>query len=218
VKFFAHFAALILGVPAALALALPAVAQPVPLHTPTTAPYTTTVGAHARFSKARINLAQPDLALATALVRAGGGAAAFDADTFIAALTGNGPLTQTETASLTKRFGADNVASFVETFHFFVSDALTQATAAGIALPATPVPDPADAKAFATALYAAGAPPRGTFDVEYMLDSLVSHVIHVAVMNDIDADPDLGPKADANFHAILSRFMFDLKSAYNLST
>jgi len=191
-------------------------AQPVPMHLSTPAPYTTTVGAHARFSKARINLGAPNLALTAAVVTAGGGPTAFDAQKLVGDLTGNGPVTQTEMASLTKKFGPDNVASFEKTFDYVITDSLAQATTAGVALPATPLPDPADGRALASALYTAGVAPHGGYDVEYMLDSLVSHVIHVAVMNDIDANPDLGPKADANYHAVLAQTMLDLKNAYKL--
>ncbi len=38
-----------------------------------------------------------------------------------------------------------------------------------------------------------------------MLDALVTHDIHTAVMDDIDKDPTMGPKADANFHAVLTQ-------------
>jgi hypothetical protein len=196
---------------AATAPVLPTQAQPVPMHLSTPAPYSSTVGAHGRYSKARINLGVPNLALTTALVRAGGGPAAFDAHKLIDSLTGNGPGTQAELASLTRKFGADNVASFFTTFNYVITDALAQTATVGIALPATPVPDPADAKALCAGLYQAGVTSRGSFDVEYMLDTLVSHVVHVAVMNDIDANPDLGPKADANYHAVLSQTVLDLK-------
>jgi hypothetical protein len=187
----------------------PVCALPIPMHTPTTAPYTSTVGAHARFSKARINLGSPNLSLAVAFVAAGGGAA-FDGQKLIGTLTGNGPQTQAELSGLTKRFGADNITSFTKTANFFVTDALAQLAAGGIALPSTPVPDPSDAKALVAALYAAGAPPRGGFDTEYMLDTLFSHVIHIAVMNEIDANAGLGPKADANFHVVLGQLVRDL--------
>lgn len=203
---------------AALTVAgLPAAAQPIPMHIPTPAPnIPAPSGPHARYSKAAINLAPPTLALTAALIATGGGAGTFDAQKLVGTLTGNGPATQTELADLTKSFGPGNVASFVKTFDFVVTDALNQFTTAGIMLPATPSPDPTDGKALATALYAAGVMPRGGFDVEYMLDSLVSHVVHVAVMNDIDADPALGPKADANYHQVLAQFMRDLKTADKL--
>jgi hypothetical protein len=185
-------------------------------HTPTPAPYGSSVGAHARFSKARINLGPPDYALTSAVIAAGGGPADFDAQKLIGALTGNGALTQSEMASLTKRFGVDDVASFVRTFDYAITDSLAQATAAGIELPPTPMPDPGDGKALSAALYAAGVAPHGGYDVEYMLDALMTHVIHVAVMNDIDANPELGPRADANYHAVLGQTMQDLKATYKL--
>ena len=208
-------AALAAGLVAAVSVA--AHAQPVQQHTPAPAPNTSTVGAHGRFSKVRINLGAPNLALMAALIAAGGGPSAFDAQKLVGNLTGNGPLTQTELAALTKKFGPQNVASFEKTFNFVITDAVAAATTAGITRPATPAPDPADAKALAAALYAAGVPPRARFDVEYMLDGLISHVIHVTVMNDVEADPDLGPKADANYHAVLGQLMLDLKRAYNLA-
>jgi hypothetical protein len=54
----------------------------------------------------------------------------------------------------------------------------------------------------------------GRFDVEYMLDGLVSHDIHVKVMDDIDGK--YGSKADANYHAVLTQAMTDLKAVYGL--
>lgn len=184
---------------------------------PTIPDTSTSLGAHARFSKAQINMSPaPNLPLAVALITAGGGPAAFDATMLLGNLTGNGPATQTELAALTKRFGADNVASFATTFKFVITDALAQATSAGIALPAAAAPDPSDPKAVSAALFAAGQMPGGRFDVEYMLDTLVTHIIHVAVMNDIDANPDLGPAADANYHRVLTQVMLDLKKTYAL--
>ncbi len=58
--------------------------------------------------------------------------------------------------------------------------------------------------------------PAGNFDVEYMLDHLVSHPIHLQVMDDINNDPAQGPKADGNYHAVLTQAMLDLKAAYKL--
>ena len=196
---------------------LPGAAQPIPMHLPTPAPnIPAPAGPHGRYSKAGINLGPPTLALTAALIAAGGGAGIFDAQKLIGTLTGNGPATQTELADLTKTFGPENVASFVKTFDYVISDTVNQFSTAGIMLPATPSPDPSDGKALAAALYAAGIVPHDGFDVEYMLDSLVSHVVHVAVMNDIDADSALGPKADANYHHVLAQFMRDLKTADKL--
>ncbi len=206
------YAAATSALAAALATWEPAAAQPVLLHTPTPAPYTSTVGAHARYSKARINAGSPDLALTAAVIAAGGGGATFDAQKFVADLAGDPADAQAESARLSKKFGADNVASFMRTFGYFITDGLAQATAAGIELPNAAAPDPSDGKALVAALLAAGTPPHGGFDAEYLLDALFSHVTHVAVMNDIDANPDLGPQADANFHAVLEQLMLDRKT------
>ena len=43
-----------------------------------------------------------------------------------------------------------------------------------------------DGKALAAALYTAGRRPNGRFSVEVMLDRLVSHPLHIVVMQDID--------------------------------
>ena len=54
----------------------------------------------------------------------------------------------------------------------------------------------------------------GKYDVEVMLDKLVSHPIHVQVMDDIDKK--FGAKADGNYHAVLTQAMLDLKTVYGL--
>ncbi len=172
------------------------------------------LGAHARYSKAPINLGPANLGLAVAMIAAGGGETAFSANNLIDALTGGGAAAQSEFAALTKKFGADKVASFEKTFNFFISDALAQVTQDGMALPAPT--GTADPKALAAELYLAGKTPGGKYDVEYMFDSLVSHIVDVAVMNDIDANADLGPTADANFHFVFAQFSLDLKKLYDL--
>jgi hypothetical protein len=106
------------------------------------------------------------------------------------------------------------VTSFLTVFNFVISDSLRLVTAANVPLPSTPVPDPANGKALSAALYTAGVTPSGRFDVEYMLDDLVTHPIHVQVMNDIDAK--YGQPADANYHAVLTQAILDLKTAYGL--
>ena len=77
-----------------------------------------------------------------------------------------------------------------------------------------PAPDPTDGKALATALYQAGIDPKIGFNVEYMLDHLVSHPIHVQVMKDIDKK--FGLKADATYHVVTLVVFQDLKKAYGL--
>ena len=178
---------------------------------------TTSLGAHARFSKAPINMnTPPNLGLAVALADAGGGATAFDSNAFVHSLSGGDAANSTEIAALTKKFGAANVASFVKTFDFFASDALASVAKGGMALPATSVPPTGDSKALFAAFYSAGVMPNGRYDLEYMLDALFSHIVHVQVMNDIDADSAQGPTADANYHLVFTQLMLDLKKTYGL--
>ncbi len=174
------------------------------------------LGAHGRYSKAKINLGPANLPLLVGMIDAGGGTSAFDGNKLLTVLIGNPASAQLEVDALTKKFGAANVTSFVKTFDFVEADALAQLAKSGVALPANARPTPSDAPGLSAALYAAGVIHGGKYDVEYMLDSLVSHIVHVAVMNDIDANPDLGPSADANYHKMLSQVMLDLKKQYNL--
>jgi hypothetical protein len=165
----------------------------------------------ARFSDVGAYTGAPNLPLTVSMVVAGGGPQAFDSTKLVGVLAGD--KTQAEVASLTQKFGADNVKSFLTVFNFVVSDALKYVTDAKIPLPA-PSPDPTDGKALAAALYKQGVNPDGRFDVEYMLDGLVTHGIHVKVMDDIDAK--YGAAADANYHAVLTQAMMDLKTVYGL--
>ena len=169
--------------------------------------------AMARFSKAVSYTGAPKLVTTVDMITAGGGPTAFDTTKLVGVLAGS--LTSAELASLTKQFGADNVTSFVKTFNFVVNDAVKQVVAAKVPLPAADA-DAKDGKALSGDLYKLGVTPTGAFDVEYMLDQLVTHPIHVQVMNDIDADKTMGPKADANYHAVLTQAMTDLKAAYKL--
>jgi len=166
----------------------------------------------ARFTEVRSYVGNPDLPLTLSMVVAGGGPSAFSTPKLVGVLAGD--KAAAEVAKLTKQYGTDDVKSFLVVFDFVVDDALKQVTEKKIALPSTPVPSPADGKALSAALYKAGISADGTFDVEYMLDKLVSHGIHVQVMNDIDAK--YGRKADSNYHIILNQAMVDLKAVYGL--
>jgi hypothetical protein len=165
----------------------------------------------ARFSSAPTYGGNPNLPTTLSMIEAGGGPANFDSAKLVGVLAGD--KTQAEVESLSKKFGAENVKSFLTVFNFVVSDSLAKVSAAKVALPSTPVPSPDDGKALAVALYKLGVTPGGYFDVEYMLDGLVTHPIHVAVMNDIDKK--FGYKADGNYHAVLTQAMMDLKSLYS---
>jgi hypothetical protein len=188
------------------AVALAAAAALVSTHAPAFAD-------NARFSQAVSYTGAPALPLTLSVVEAGGGPSSFDSTKLVGVLAGD--KTSAEVASLQQKFGADNVASFLEVFNFVINDSLAKVTAAKVALPSAPLPSPADGKALAAALYTQGIDPgTKSFDVEYMLDGLVTHPIHVAVMDDIDAK--YGAKADGNYHAVLTQAMLDLKSVYGL--
>jgi hypothetical protein len=166
----------------------------------------------ARFSAAPVYTGAPALPTTLSMIIAGGGPTAFDSTKLVGVLAGD--KTQSEVASLQQKFGADNVKSFLSVFNFVVNDALKYVKAANVPLPSAPSPDPKDGKALAAALYKLGVTPSGSYDVEYMLDALVTHPIHLKVMDDIDAK--YGNAADANYHAVLTQAMMDLKSVYGL--
>jgi hypothetical protein len=163
----------------------------------------------ARFSKAPIYTGTPALQTTVDMITAGTGTAGFDSTKLVGVLAG--AKTSAEVASLSTKFGADNVKSFLEVFNFVVDDSVKIVTAAKVPLPKASTPAP-DGKALAISLYTLGVTPDKSFDVEYMLDALVTHPVHVQVMKDIDAK--YGEKADANYHAVLTQAMNDLKSVY----
>lgn len=169
---------------------------------------------HARYSQAPVFTGSPTLPLTLSIVVAGGGPADYKTTRLIGVLAG--PAAGPEVKKLSDQFGSDNVASFVQTFDFVIADALKLVQQHNVALPSAPAPSPSDGRALSAALYTAGVTPSGNFDVEYMLDHLVSHPLHVQIMDDINNDPALGPKADGNYHAILTQAVLDLKAAYKL--
>ena len=154
----------------------------------------------------------PDLALTLSMVEAGGGPKHFKTTTLVGVLAGKNA--NAEVAKLTKQYGAANVKQYLAVFDFVVNDAIKRATEAGVKFPAEPSPDPKDGAALTAALYKAGIDPKIGFNVEYMLDHLVSHPIHDQVMDDIDAK--FGKKADAIYHSVTLVVFGDLKKAYNL--
>ena len=167
---------------------------------------------HARYSDAPSFTGQPTLPVTLSMVIAGGGPGKFQTIKLVSLLAGD--KTQAEVAKLTNEYGKENVGSFLTVFDYVISDSLAIVQAKHIALPAAPKPAPTNGKALATALYKLGEYGNGQFDVEYMLDGLVSHGIHVQVMNDIDKK--FGRHTDANYHKVLQTAMTDLKSVYGL--
>jgi hypothetical protein len=154
----------------------------------------------------------PKLTNTLALIEAGGGPAKFSTVTAFGVLADG--KAAAEEAKLIKQYGKPAFGQFIKTFDFVISDSLAIVTKDKVALPSAPVPDPKNGKALAAALYADGTASDGTFSVEYMLDHLVSHPIHVQVMKDIDTK--YGTAADAAYHAVLLEIMTDLKAVYGL--
>jgi hypothetical protein len=153
----------------------------------------------------------PNLANTLSLVMAGGGPAHFSTVTAFGVLAGD--KAKAEEDALTAKYGAERFGQFIKTFDFVINDSLKIVTAAKVELPAKPSPDPKDGKALSLALYQDGTDTAtGGFNVEYMLDHLVTHPVHVQVMKDIDAK--YGGKADADYHIILTQVMHDLASVY----
>jgi hypothetical protein len=165
----------------------------------------------ARFSNVESYVGPPKLPLTLSVVIAGGGPSDFQTTKLLGVLAGAS--TAAEVKKLTGEYGQKDVQSFLDVFNYVISDALRLVQENHVALPSTPDPSPADGKALSAALYQAGTSPQG-FDVEYMLDTLVSHPIHVQVM--LDIDKKFGRYADANYHTVLQTAMTDLKAAYNL--
>ena len=166
---------------------------------------------HGRFG-GTVDSGKPKLQLTLATIVAGGGPANYKTTTLLGVLAG--PKLNAEVASLSKKFGKPAVGQFIKTFDFVIADSLKIVTAAKVPLPKTPAPNPKNGKALAAALYTAGVDPSAGFNVEYMLDHLVTHPVHVQVMKDIDAK--YGLAADASYHAVLTQAMSDLKAVYGL--
>jgi len=155
-----------------------------------------------------VYLGRPDLALMRSLVEAGGGAADYHTTTLLDVLAGS--KTDAELVSLTKKFGAAGVKTFVVTFDFIVTDSLEQLAHAELKLTADPDPDPKDGDALLDALNEAGTDRDDTFTVAYLLDHVVSHPVRVAVVRDTASK--YGAASIRICDDVLSQLMDDLDS------
>jgi hypothetical protein len=147
----------------------------------------------------------PDLQAAVSLVVAGGPIGHFSIVKALTALAG-AATAQAEVAKLTKQYGAAKVTSFVTVQNYAVDDAVKHAVAAGVKFPKPAVTGGALAKRV-TLL----GLENGTYYEGVMLDHLVSHAIHEAVMVDIDAK--YGAAADGNYHRVADQAHVDLAHA-----
>jgi hypothetical protein len=155
----------------------------------------------------------PALAVTASLVAAGGGADKYSTATALTSMLGAATV-KAEVGKLTKQYGAAAVTTWLKTFDFAVNDSLKIATAAGVKLPEPTL----SGKELAETLVKAGTASDGTFQIEFLLDKAVSHKIHVQVMNDIDKEPDLGKKADYDYHRISNQAFYDVAQALGLTS
>jgi hypothetical protein len=147
----------------------------------------------------------PDLQAAVSLVVAGGPIGQFSIAKAITSLAG-AATAKAEVAKLTKQYGAGKATLYIAVQNFAVDDAVKRATAAGVKFPAPMVKGAALAKRVTLLGLVNGTYYEGT-----MLDHLVSHPIHEAVMADIDAK--YGAAADANYHRVADQAHYDLAQA-----
>ena len=147
----------------------------------------------------------PDLVTAGALISAGGGPKAFSARTALTNVIGV-QLVDPEIGTLQKQYGAAAVASWLQTFDFIIRNSAAKVAAAGISFPLSSPTH--TGKALFMELMQDGQDSGSTFWTGSMLDKLVTHPVHVATMQDVDAT--LGADADANYHKITNQFVYDV--------
>jgi hypothetical protein len=155
-------------------------------------------------------LGQPNLKLTSALIRAGGGAEHFSTAQALTSMLGEKTV-NAEVAKLTKQYGKESVHNWLKGTDAVVADALKHASKMGISLPEAP----ADLKGqkLAVALVQAGTAPDGTFWSGRFYDTLVSHKIHDAVMQDVNQNPKLGVEYDQNVHKLTNQAFYDVAHA-----
>ncbi len=188
--------------PAAAATAAPAAAS--------AAPAAANDPTKARFSEAPVYTGAPNLAVTLSMVTAGGGPNAFSSSKLLETLAGRQDAGRGR--SVARPLWARRRQIVSQRLHVRRQRRAQVRGRGADPVAGDPVPDPKDGKALSEALYKLGVLPTGRFDVEYMLDGLVSHTIHLKVMDDIDAK--YGTTADANYHAVLATAMNDLKTLY----
>ena len=167
----------------------------------------------AAMSDARYNGA-PDLALASAMIAAGGGPKNFHAATLTAWLAGAHSFA--EIAKLDERYGTERRIQYFATFDAFIDRAIVLAGQQHIALPRANKRLVHDRRALATQLRAAGITPDGRYDVGYMIEHLLSRPMHIQLMAYANADPAIGPKKNAEFHVFLTTEMNDLATLFDM--
>ncbi|HET6726128.1 MAG TPA: hypothetical protein VFH85_09000 [Gammaproteobacteria bacterium] len=155
-------------------------------------------------------LGAPNLELTAALVKAGGGPEHFSTVKALTSMLG-AKTVNAEVAKLTKQYGSESVHNWLAGTDAVVTDALKHATKMGIKLPKAPAK--LHGQTLAVALVKAGTGPDGTYWSGRCYDVLVSHGIHNAVMDDVNANPKLGMDFDQNVHKITNQAFYDVAHA-----
>jgi hypothetical protein len=206
-----------LAVGAALAASLAAVAPLAAFAAPTTnagtpsapapppAPATADDGTPVAYTGA------PALELTLAMVLAGG-AQHFRSTSLLSTLAGNHA--EAEASKLQTQFGQERMMNFFRVSDFMIVDTMRIFDTREIPRPDAPKPDPSDARALTIAIYRAGSPATaGTaFNVDYLLDHLMTHAVHQQVVQDVGEH--FGSGAYPNYVEVLRQTMSDLKAAY----
>jgi hypothetical protein len=159
---------------------------------------------------------RPDLGLTLAVVQAGGGPRRFNSARLFTVLAGD--KAKRESQNLQHLYGKAKMAAFMETFNFAVTDLVSLFKMNGVALPNAPRLSPRNGRALTVAIYHAGIMPTGKWDCGYMMERLMTHPVHIALMHDINVARGHGPQHDANFHIILTRMIVDLRNMYSASS
>ena len=147
----------------------------------------------------------PDVQAAISLVTAGGAPGHFSIAAALTSLAGP-KLANAEIAKLSKQYGKARFDAYVAGQNYAVNDAVSKLIAAGVKFPKPTMHGTALAKKVVMlGLF------DGTYYEGYALDHLITHKVHEAVMNDVDAK--FGKAADANYHAISDQAHYDLAQA-----
>lgn len=146
----------------------------------------------------------PDLQLTVDLVKAGTTPAGkFDSTLMFKNLYG--AQTPAEAAKLTAAYGKAGVGDFFKLMDHSIDFVLAAVTADKVKLPKpTAGITPAE---LATKLRAAGKDPKGKYDVGFMIEKLISHPYHKALMADLDKT--YAHQQVAVFHEVLGEAVKD---------
>jgi hypothetical protein len=151
-----------------------------------------------------VYLGSPTASVTAELYHVGGEAGGFSSIRALNAMAGE-PAVTAEFAKLRGQYGGAAIDAFVKTFDYAINDGWTRAGQKNVTFGA---PATLPGNTLAVALITAGSADDGTFWTDLMLDKLLTHGVHVQVMEDVDSR--YGADADAQTHRIANQLFFDL--------